>query len=161
MNSAKNVTSSMHLSGVERKCSLLRKGQRTYVGGSQQGSLLSAPTVMESTISHLTNPWAHMHAAIRSTKHLGSRQRMDCVVYRRISCIALIMFRERGGKAYSNDTNFAVSSPAHLPGSQLIKHYDKVLASCSLPNLHRIKTAVCRFKGRVRMARNRMGTAEL
>ena len=139
VDSARNATStaSMHLNGVERNHSLVRKGKRIHVSGSQ-GSLLSAPTVMKSTIPHLTNPWAHMHAAVRPAIHPGSRQRMDCVVYRRISCSALIMFRAGKG-AYSNDTTFAVSSLAHLPGSQLIKHYHQVLASCYLPVLHRIE----------------------
>ena len=140
VDSARNATStaSMHLNGVERNHSLVRKGKRIHVSGSQ-GSLLSAPTVMKSTIPHLTNPWAHMHAAVRPAIHPGSRQRMDCVVYRRISCIALIMFRAGKG-AYSNDTTFAVSSLAHIPCSQRIKHCHQVLASCSLQTvLHRIE----------------------
>ena len=74
---------------------------------------------------------------------------MDCVVYHRISCIALRLFRngkERAGKAYrySNDMTFAASSLAHLPGFQLI-----------IVEPHeqgQIKTAICRLKGRVKRA---------
>ena len=87
------------------------------------------------------NPQLGAHACSSPVNHQpGSRQRMDCDVYRRISCIALIMFRAgKGAYRYSNDTTFAVSFLAYISCSQLIKHCHQVLASCSLPDLHRIE----------------------
>ena len=116
--SAKNATSTVSIHAPEwrgKKTLISADGtEKTHMSGNQ---LLSAH-FLESTIPHLTNTsWAHMHAAVRrSTIHPGSSQRIDRVVHRSSHLLYRIdNVQERAGKA-------SVSSLAHIPCSQLIKH---------------------------------------
>ena len=77
---------------------------------------------------------------------------MDCVVYRRTSCIALIMFRK--GPAHIQMTRHSPCPPSltylvrSLSGIVIEYSHHVIFLFCVECKF--IKTAVCRFKGRVR-----------
>ena len=78
----------------------------------------------------LDNPWARMPTvgmpAVMSTIHPVSSQRMDCVVYRRIFCIALILFR-KGPERHIQMTRLSLTYLARSLSSIMIKYSHHVI----------------------------------